>query len=105
VRRLDVYLERVEAGAHPRAGLEQLTDWERERERVFLGVRRRSGVALGTAGAAFVAGDAGRRFVDAGIVRVDDGRLVVVDPLLTDAVAREVLAADPDQRQLANGPN
>ena len=105
VRRLDVYLERVEAGAQPRAGSEHLTEWEREKERVFLGVRRRSGVELGTAGAAFVGGDAGSRFIDAGIVRVEDGRLVVVDPLLTDAVAREVLSTEPDQRQPTDGPS
>lgn len=94
VRRLEVYLDEIEAGMRPLAGTETLTAWERDKERVFLGVRRRSGVVLGQAGSAFMSGPAGTRLRDTGTIRVRNGRLLVVDPLLTDAVAREVLATE-----------
>ena len=44
VRRLDAYLDMVETGHRPEAGSEHVAGWEAELERVFLGVRRRSGV-------------------------------------------------------------
>jgi len=94
VRRLDAYLEMVEQGLRPQAGSEALGPWEREKERVFLGLRRRSGVVAGDAGMALLASDAGKRFLNAGVVELDDRRLVVLRPLLTDAVARELLALD-----------
>lgn len=94
-RRLDKYLSRVEAGESPVQSTEQLTAWAREKERVFLGLRRREGVHLGVAGRALMASTVGRRFHDAGVARAVDGRLIVNKPLLTDAVAREVLSLDP----------
>ena len=94
VRRLDVYLEAIEAGRRPEAGSEHLTAWDREKERVFLGLRRRSGVRAGAAGGALLDSDGGQRLVAAAVVHVENGRLVVVRPLLTDAVAREVLDLD-----------
>lgn len=95
VRRLDRYVEAVEAGTRPTAGTEQLTGWEIERERLFVGLRRTAGAETGEFGRRFLASPAGTRLVDAGIVGTDGDRMVVVDPLLTDAVAREVLAFDP----------
>jgi len=95
VRRLDRYLEAVTAGTRPLAGTERLGGWERERERLFVGLRRISGVAAGDLGGEFLRSPDGRRLVDAGVLRSDDGRLVVADPLLTDAVARELLAFTP----------
>jgi oxygen-independent coproporphyrinogen-3 oxidase len=94
VRRLDAYLQRVERGTSPEAGREELGDWEREKERVYLGLRRRAGVVLGVAGAALIASPHGRRLVAAGVVEVAGDRLVVAQPLLADAVAREVLALE-----------
>lgn len=93
-RRLDVYLDQVESGVRPQIGVERLDDWERDKERVFLGLRRRSGVVAGLAGDAFLAGGTGHRFVDAGVVKMVGQRLIVNKPLLTDAVAREVLAME-----------
>ncbi len=91
-RRLDVYLEEVESGRRPVQGSERLDKWDREKERVFLGLRRRDGVVAGIAGEALLGTDVGQRFVAAGILDWSADRLVVRRPLLTDAVAREVLA-------------
>lgn len=92
VRRLDAYLERVEQGVPPEAGREVPGPWEREKERVYLGLRRRRGVRAGQAGAALLASTAGQRLVAAGVVELAADRLIVARPLLADAVAREVLA-------------
>lgn len=97
-RRLDRYIEDCVAGRQPILGAETAAAWEREKERVFLGIRRRVGVVLGQAGAHFLGSDAGRRFLDAGIVAAQSGRLVVTNPLLTDAVAREVLSLPDPSR-------
>jgi oxygen-independent coproporphyrinogen-3 oxidase len=99
VRRIDRYLELVEAGMRPVAGTEQLAGFERDRERLFVGIRRTGGVRLGVAGRCFVESAAGRRLIGAGVVRRRDDRLVVVNPLLTDAVAREILAISPQSRR------
>ena len=93
-RRLNVYLDQVESGVRPQIGVERLDDWERDKERVFLGLRRRSGVVAGLAGDTFLASGNGHRFVDAGVVQKVGERLIVNKPLLTDAVAREVLAME-----------
>ncbi|MDH3189346.1 MAG: radical SAM family heme chaperone HemW, partial [Acidimicrobiia bacterium] len=47
VRRLDTYLDRVESGAGPEAGSETIAGWDREIDRLFVGLRRVSGVAVG----------------------------------------------------------
>ncbi len=90
VRRLDVYLERVERGELPEAGRERLTPAAREQERLFLGLRRVAGAETGTAGSALLDSDAGRRLVAAEVIEERHGRLRVVRPLLTDAVLREI---------------
>ena len=95
VRRLDVYLERVEASVLPEAGRELSGGWEREKERVYLGLRRRAGVVAGAAGTALLDSAAGQRLVAAGVIEAVADRLVVIRPLLADAVAREVLALPP----------
>ncbi len=95
VRRLDVYLERLEQGVLPAAGKETPGEWDREKERVYLGLRRRAGVAAGAAGAALLGSPAGQRLISAGVLELVGERLVVARPLLTDAVAREVLALEP----------
>jgi putative oxygen-independent coproporphyrinogen III oxidase len=95
VRRLDRYLEAIEAGVKPVAGTESLTGWELDRERVFVGLRRAVGVRAGQAGSELLASPGGRRLLEAGVIRGDGDRLVVTNPLLTDAVARELLALTP----------
>jgi oxygen-independent coproporphyrinogen-3 oxidase len=90
VRRLDVYLDRVERGELPEAGRERLSAAGREQERLFLGLRRAAGAVAGDAGAALLATAAGRRLVASGVIEERDGRLRVLRPLLTDAVLREI---------------
>ncbi len=94
VRRIDRYLERVEAGASPVQGEERLDAWGREVERVFLGLRRAAGVTAGCAGTALLESPAGRRLLDAGVIGRRSGRLVVTNPLLTDEASRAVLALE-----------
>lgn len=97
VRRLDRYLERVESGQSPVSGGERLEGWQREQERVLLGLRRAAGVEAGSAGRMLLGSARGRRLVAAGVVGERSGRLVVTRPLLGDEVARAVLAlAEPD---------
>lgn len=95
VRRLDAYLERVESGQSPRAGSEQVTGWEAEVDRLFVGLRRVAGVADGPGVEALMKSPDGERLNEAGIIEHRDGRLRVVNPLLTDEVERAVLALDP----------
>ena len=91
VRRLDGYLERVEAGEDPTAGSERLDGTGRDVERVLLGIRRTAGVEPGAVGAALRASEWGRRLVGSGVIS-GEGRLVVERPLLGDEVARALLA-------------
>ena len=91
VRRLDTYLRRIAAGLGPVQSTEVIGAGEAEAERLMLGLRRTAGVVLGEGGAAFVESETGRRLLDAGVVAVREGRLVVTRPLLTDMVIREVL--------------
>jgi oxygen-independent coproporphyrinogen-3 oxidase len=77
VRRLDRYLDLVEEGRRPVAGTEELTGFESDRERVFVGLRRIGGVQLGAAGRRFLESAAGIRMVEAGVVRSEGDRLAV----------------------------
>jgi oxygen-independent coproporphyrinogen-3 oxidase len=94
-RVLDGYLKAIEEGDTAIAGAELVEGWGAELERVFLGIRRVAGVVAGKAGAALLASPDGVRLVEAGVVELIGGRLVVQRPLLTDAVARELLALSP----------
>ena len=94
-RRLDAYLDAVSEQRAPTAGEERLDSWEREKERLFVGLRRTAGARLGAAGAALVASDAGDRLQSAGVIRTEAERLRITRPLLADAVGREVLALAP----------
>ncbi|MEA3510259.1 MAG: coproporphyrinogen-III oxidase family protein, partial [Actinomycetota bacterium] len=95
IRRLDAYLDHVEVGNRPRSGSERLGEFESERERFMVGLRLAAGVLPGSIGDPFLASVEGRRLVDAGVVGVRDGRVVVLRPLLTDLVARSVLSVSP----------
>jgi len=100
VRALDAYLARVEAAESPRAGQEQLDSWPLELERMMVGLRRIEGVELGVGGASFLASEEGQRLVRAEVVAQDGNRLVVTNPLMTDAVIRAVLALPDTTRAL-----
>jgi len=95
LRRVDRYVERLEAGTSPVSGGETLGPWEREQERLVLGLRRVAGVEAGPGGRRLVGSPAGRRLLDAGVLEQVEGRLRVADPLLGNEVARAVLALDP----------
>lgn len=95
VRRLDRYLEAIEHGVRPRAGTETVRGWNREQERLVLGLRRAAGVATGSGGRALLDSDDGERLVAAGILHVGENRIVVARPLLTDAASRAVLSLSP----------
>lgn len=91
-RRLDRYLGAVAAGDRPRLGEERRDPWEREQERLMLGLRRVAGAVAGPGGEALLRSEAGKRLVDAGILAVSGDRLVVVEPLLTDEASRAAVS-------------
>lgn len=91
-RRIDRYLEEVEAGRRPLLGYETLGACAQERDRLMLGVRLAAGTPMSRVATAFVASEAGQALLTAGVMEVCSGRLVVTRPLLSDAVAREALS-------------
>lgn len=95
VRRVDRYVERIEAGESPVSGEERLGDWERDVERVMLGLRRAAGVESGWAGGCLMRSGAGQYLVEAGILGSDSDRIVVLRPMLGDEAGRALLALDP----------
>ena len=94
VRRIEAYLDAIESGGSARAGEEDVSGWNAEVDRLFVGLRRTVGVSHGPGTAALLESDDGRRLVDAGVLESTDGRLRVSRPLLTDAVHRAVLDLD-----------
>jgi oxygen-independent coproporphyrinogen-3 oxidase len=90
--RIDNYLADVDAGTRPRAGVEVLDAADEERDRLMLGLRLACGAAMTPLAELFLASDAGRMFLSAGIVAVVAQRIVVLKPMLTDAVVREALS-------------
>lgn len=95
-QRLDRYLDLVEKGNRPRLGSESLNTFEQERDRFMLGLRLAAGAALSAFGEAYVASESGTRLLDQGTIAVVAGRIVVGNPMLTDAVAREALSVSLD---------
>lgn len=95
VRAFDAYVDRVTSGQGPRQGEDVVDEWEQEVDRFMFGLRMRDGVVLGVAGERFVEAGAGKRLVELGVLEVEGGVARVVDPLLTDAVAREVVGLTP----------
>ena len=91
-RRIDRYLEEVEAGRRPILGSEALDACAQERDRLMLGLRLAAGTPMSRVATAFVASEAGRALLTAGVMEVRSGRLIVTRPLLSDAVAREALS-------------
>jgi putative oxygen-independent coproporphyrinogen III oxidase len=95
LRRVEGYLDRVEAGASPVSGQEALNAWGREQERLILGLRRAAGAVAGEGGRRLLGSAAGRRLLNGGILGVAGDRLQVTKPLLGDEVGRALLALEP----------
>lgn len=94
-RRLEAYLDRVEGGKSPRAGEDRVEGWDAELDRLFVGLRRTSGVSAGPGTGALLISEEGKRLEAAGVLDLEEGRLRVRKPLLTDAVHRSVLTLTP----------
>lgn len=90
-RKLDVYIERIESGLSPRSGEDLVEGWDAELDRLFVGLRRQVGVQSGPGTEALLSTDEGRSLLAAGVIETTGGRLLVIRPLLTDAVHRSVL--------------
>jgi putative oxygen-independent coproporphyrinogen III oxidase len=95
VRRVDRYIERIEDDLSPVSGDERLGLWEREVERVLLGLRRAAGVVAGEAGERLLQSERGSAVVAAGILEASGERLRIARPLLGDEVSRALLALTP----------
>jgi len=95
VRRVGRYVERIEAGIEATSGSEPIEGWAAEVERVMLGLRRAAGVSAGQAGACLIESERGKALLDAGVVALQGDRLVMTRPMLTDEVARTLLALEP----------
>ncbi len=90
VRAINAYLAAAERGDRPEAGSEVEPD--PEVERLILGLRRTCGVDLGDREQAASTDSGVRRLIDAGVVAIERGRMVVLKPLLTDEVGATVLS-------------
>ncbi len=97
VRRLEAYMDRVEAGTRPIAGVDPIEGWDVEIDRLFVGLRRSVGVGPGPGVESLIQTSGGQLLLREGIIEVADGRLVVRRPLLTDEVHRQVLDLAPPQ--------
>lgn len=95
-QRFDRYLDAVEGGDRPRLGSESLSPFEQGRDRFMLGLRLAAGTPVSPFARAFLSSKSGTRLVESGIVAVVADRVVVCDPMLTDAVARESLSVSLD---------
>jgi hypothetical protein len=91
-------MDRVEAGTRPEQGAETLDPWERERERLLVGLRRTAGVVAGQGGAALLNSHWGERLRRAGVIGAIGDRIMILRPLLGDEVGRAVLALQPGER-------
>lgn len=94
-RRPDRYMEAIAAGERPRMGVEYLSALEQERDRLMVGLRLAAGAPLTDTAWRFADSAAGRRFLDAGVLSINADRLIVVKPMLSDAVIREALSVSP----------
>jgi oxygen-independent coproporphyrinogen-3 oxidase len=97
VRRLEAYMERVEGGARPTAGGEPVFGWDKEIDRLFVGLRRSAGVGPGPGVDALLETPGGDLLLRERVIELREGRLVVSRPLLTDAVHRQVLDLAPPE--------
>lgn len=94
IRRVEAYLDAVETSSLPRAGEDRIEGWERELDRLFVGLRRTAGVSHGPGTRALLESDKGQRLLEADVIGDTGDRLVIKRPLLTDAVHRAVLGLE-----------
>jgi len=95
VRSIGAYLRSVAAGERPEAGRDIIAGSAAELERLILGIRRTCGVEMGDSSDRIAASPAIARLVDAGVVAIRGGRMIVLQPLLADDVAVTVLSLSP----------
>lgn len=98
IRRLDAYIDAIETRDSARAGEDVVEGWDAEVDRLFVGLRRAAGVAVGPGTESLLQSVPGRQLVAAGVIADERGRLVIRRPLLTDHVHRKVLAIRAPQR-------
>ncbi len=96
-RRLEAYITTVESGVAPRAGADDVVGWDAELDRLFVGLRRVVGVAEGPGVMAYLRSEGGLRLAAAGVTILEEGRLRIARPLLTDEVLRTVLGLQPPE--------
>ena len=90
--RPDRYIDDIHSGSRPRLAIEHLTATEQERDRLMVGLRLAAGTPMTATAQRFAVSPAGRRFIEAGILDVDSGRISVTVPMMSDAVIREALS-------------
>ncbi len=99
--RLDGYLAAVEKGRSVVAAEDPiLIGAELEIDRLFVGLRRSIGVAVGSGGRTLLDSPDGQRLLAAGVISETDGWIRVDRPLLTDEVLRSVLALDLESTEV-----
>lgn len=91
-QRLDRYFDAIDAGVRPRLGVERLDHHEQERDRFMLGLRLAAGTPLSEFAARFLSLPEGERLLESGLIVATGDRVVVTQPMLTDAVVREALS-------------
>lgn len=97
VRRLETYLSAIEDNGSPVGGAEEISGWDSEIDRLFVGLRRTAGVFPGPGGAALAGSPDGVRLVEAGVLSAFEDRVTVNIPMLTDEVLRAVVALEQPQ--------
>lgn len=106
VRRIDAYIDRVESGVRPISGEEAVEGWDRELDRLFVGLRTSRGVSAGPGTTALLAAPEGGLLLREKVIEIRDGRMTVIRPLLTDEVLRTVLGLPaPSEAWKVKEPN
>jgi len=90
--RIEGYLASIDADERPRAGIENLDAHDEARDTLMLGLRLACGTPMSELAECFLGSPKGLMFLDAGVIAVVSGRVVVLKPMLTDAVVREALS-------------
>jgi putative oxygen-independent coproporphyrinogen III oxidase len=98
LRHLGRYLDCIDSGESPVTGEDRLAGWALEIDRLFVGLRRRAGVAAGPGVDALVSSAVGKRLLEAAVIEIRGDRLLIARPLLTDEVHRAVLDLEAPAR-------
>lgn len=95
-KRIDRYVASVRAGEKPVMAQETLTVLQQQRDALMVCLRLAAGAPMTEVAIRFAESTACRRFVDAGILEIANGRMRVLVPMMTDAVVREALSVCND---------